>query len=218
VRLTQGKAPSAELAVASSLPFALRGTGTGEVIGAVTETDVTVSGASWKRSFTLAPGESGVTFGLEMSPEDFGLFTDVAVRVLDSEGKSLESDGMSFRKLSLEFEPPAGAEPGAAYRLAVDAATADPDGGSPNWTLKVRELHRYAEPVPLTVKQGKQERVVLYPDHAASLTLQLKGVPPALPEKSAWLAEVTLKDAERENLWIPLELKLEPRGGVSSGD
>jgi subtilisin family serine protease len=210
-RLSQGKAPSAELALTSSLPFALRGTGTGEVIGAVTDKDVKVSGASWKRSFTLAPGESGVAFGLEMSPEDFGLFTDIAARVLDSEGKALESDGMSFRRLSLEFEPPAGSKPGAAYTLAVDAATADPDEGSPKWTLKVRELHRYAEPVPLVVKQGKQERVVLYPDHEATLTLQLKGVPPALPEKAAWLAEVTLKDAERENLRIPLEVKLEAR-------
>ena len=211
-RLSQGKAPTAEFALASSLPFVLRGSGSGEVVGSLSERDVKVSGASWKRSFTLAPGESGATFGLEMSPEDFGLFTDIAVRVLDPEGKALESDGMSFRRLSLEFEPPAGAKPGTTYTLAVDAATADPDEGSPKWPLKVRELHRYAEPVPLAVKQGKQERVVLYPDREARLTLQLKEVPPALPEKAAWQAEVTLKDAERDTLRIPLEILLETAG------
>lgn len=210
-RLSQGKSPSAELSLVSSLPFAFKGSGSGEVVGSLTEKEVKVSGPSWKRSFTLAPGEAGVTFGLEMSPEDFGLFTDVAVRVLDADGKALESDGLTYRKTTLSFEPSAGGKPGAAYTLQVDAATADPESPPPKWTLKVRELHEYSEGVPLTVKQGKQERVALYPDHPAALTLQLKEVPPALPEKASWLAKVTLKDAERDNLRIPLEVKLEPR-------
>jgi hypothetical protein len=76
----------------------------------------------------------------------------------------------------------------------------------------VKELHRYAAPVAVTVKTGKENGVVLYPGIPATLNLQCQAVPPALPEGACWLADVTLKDAERSELQLPLELKLAPEG------
>ena len=193
----------------SGFSSAIRGEAKGSVLGNVTEKDQKLKKAAWSKTFSVAAGEAGVTFDLYLSPEDYNQFTDIAVQVLDADSKSLVSEGMGYRKGSYNFDPPKGAKPDAKYTLKVSAATADPDDDSPSWTLHIRELHRYAEPVPMTVKAGK-ESLVLYPEHPQDLTLQLKAVPPALPDGAAWLARVTLKDAEREGLVLPLDIKLEP--------
>ena len=182
VKLGEGQAPQGEFSVFSSSPSALRGSGSGAVVGSVADRSVSVNGASWKEGFSLAPGESGITFELSMSAEDFALFTDVAMQVLDSEGKALVSDGMTFRKNRLEFERPAGAKPEAKYTLAVKGATADPERASPKWNLRVKEMRAYSERVQLAVKQGKEDGIVLYPDHEAVLTLQMKAVPRPFPK------------------------------------
>jgi hypothetical protein len=208
-KLGQGQAPSATITVISDFPSTIRGDAKGSVLGNITERDQKIKEASWSRTFSVAAGEEGVTFDLSLSPRDFNLFTDMAVQVLDAEGKALVSEGMSYRKGSYDFDPPKGAKPDAKYTLKISAATADPEDDSPSWTLHIRELHRYADPVPLAVKAGK-ESLVLYPEHPQDLSLQLKAVPPALPDGAAWLARVTFKDAETEGLVLPLELKLEP--------
>ena len=38
----------------------------------------------------------------------------------------------------------------------------------------------------------------------------MRAVPPALPEGASWLAEVQLKDGEKEGLVLPLKLELTP--------
>jgi hypothetical protein len=116
---------------------------------------------------------------------------------------------MNYRKLTLDFSPPDGASPEATYTLKVLAATADPAVASPSWTLHLRELHRWAKPIALTVREGKEKAVVLYPDHTAKLALRLAQAPPALPEGASWLADVTLQDAEDATFQLPLELRLE---------
>lgn len=212
VRMAQGQSPSASLELVSGLGATLRGEGKGQVVGSLTDREVKVHGATWSKSFSMAPGESGVVFDLSMPAQDFNKFTDTAVQVLDSEGKALVSQGFSYRMVTARFEPPKGVKPEAKYTLKISAATADPGDEAPSWTLHVKELHRYAAPVGMTVKTGKENGVVLYPDIPATLSLQCQAVPPALPEGACWLAEVTLKDADRAELQLPLELKLTPEG------
>ena len=209
-KLSQGQSPAAVLTIVSSLPAAFRGSGKGSVTGNVTEKTHKLNAAQWSRTFTVAPGESGVTFDLSMSPEDYNTFTDIPVQILDAGGKALLSEGMSYRKGSYEFEPPKGAKADAKYTLKVSGATADPENDAPAWTLHVKEIHAYAQPVPLTVKDGKEDRIVLYPEHSQDLALTLKGVPPALPEGAAWLAEAALSDAETPGLTLPIEIQLAP--------
>jgi subtilisin family serine protease len=210
VSLGQGQSPSGTMTLTSGPGQPIRGEGRGTVVGNVTDTDVKLHAATWSKSFGVAPGEAGVTFELSVSAEDFNLFTDTAVQVLDSDGKALSSEGLTYRKATLEFDPPGGAKPDATYTLKVTAATADPGVEPPSWTLHLGEVHRYADPVAIAVTSGKEGKLALYPNHEVTLTLQLKAVPPALPAGAAWLAEVTLKDSERETLQLPLELRLEP--------
>ncbi len=211
-KVVLGEAPHADVLLVSAYDRTFRGEGTGSIVGAAVEQDATVHAALWSRTFSVAPGEAGVTFRLSLSPEDFDKFTDIAVQVLDKEDKALVSTGLNYRKGTVEFDPPAGAKPDATYTLRVAAATADPDTSAPEWALHVRELHSYAQPVALSVKQGKEARIVLYPELAERVSLELARVPPALPDGAYWLAEVVFKDSERESVQLPLELHLESGG------
>ncbi|MFZ5983633.1 MAG: S8 family serine peptidase [Acidobacteriota bacterium] len=207
-KLSQGQTPRAELEILSGLPDALKGTGSGEILGSFTEKTVRPGGDPWKKTFSVAPGEARVTFRLTLSAEDFGKFTDIPVQILDADGNALVSEGMGYRHLEVDFSPPSGAKPDAKYTLKVWAATADPEDEDPSWKLRVQEIHHYAAPVALSVKQGKSPAVALYPDHPAKVSLEAASVPPALPEGGSWLARVVLRDAEREGLALSLELKL----------
>ncbi len=207
-KLSQGQTPRAEMEILSGLSDALKGTGSGEILGSITEKTVRPGGDPWKRTFSVAPGEARVTFRLTLSAYDFGKFTDIPVQILDADGNALVSEGMGYRHLDVDFTPPSGAKPEAKYTLKVWAATADPDDKDPSWNLRVQEIHHYAEPVVLAVKQGKGRSVALYPDHPAKVSLEAASVPPALPDGGCWLARVVLKDAEREGLVLPLEVKL----------
>ena len=208
VRLSQGQAPKAEVEVLSGMGSVLRGSASGEIVGTVSDKTQRLSSSDWERTFSVAPGESGVTFRLSISPEDFGKFTDIAVQIKDADGKALASDGLSYRKTSVDFTPPASAKAGARYTLSVAGATADPDDDGPSWSLRVVEIHRFADPVALAVKQGKARGVTLYPDHAARLSLEAASVPPALPDGAAWMAEVTFKSGDKATMVLPLELML----------
>jgi subtilisin family serine protease len=207
LKTAQGKTPTAELEVFPALDSVLRGNGSGHIVGTLTERTQKVSGTEWERTFSLAPGEASAEFRLSLSPEDYGKFTDIAVQILDADGKALASDGFSYRFAEIALRKPG--KPGEKYTLKVRAAAADPEG-EPSWSLQVEELHRFAEPVTLNVTQGKEKNLVLYPDRRTALTLEAASVPPALPDGALYLATVTVQDAEREALRLPLEIRLGP--------
>jgi len=209
VTVAAGKPATAELTLTSDLPYSFEGRGAGEISGlAVTRTQK-LKRAEWSRGFSLAPGESSVQFELEMSAADFAKFTDVAILVTDSEGKASVNEGMSYRRTTITFEPPEGSKPNDRFTLQVKGGTADPDG-SPAWSLAVKEIHRFAEPVALKITRGKSEEVVLYPDRPTAITLAAKAPLPALPEGAVWVGRVTLTDRERPALKLVLDLALKP--------
>jgi len=207
--LAAGKPASAEVSLTSGLPFTFEGRGSGEISGLAVSKTQKLKKAEWSRTFSLGPGESSAEFELEMSSADFAKFTDVAILITDSDGKSSVNEGMSYRRARIAFEPPEGSKPGEKFTLQVKGGTADPDG-TPSWTLSVREVHRFAVPVGLKVTKGKSDEVVLYPDKATALTLTAKDALPALPEGAAWVGKVTLTDRERETLKLVLDLTLRP--------
>jgi subtilisin family serine protease len=206
-KLKMGKAPEATLHLATSLVTTLRGRGEAEVTGFAQEKRETISGDTWTRTFSVLPGESSVQFVFILSPEDYGLFTDIAVQVTDKEGVSLVQDGLTNRTASIEFEPPKGAEPSAKYTLKVLAAAADPDA-NPRWALTVTETHLYSEPVKAKVTQGKSSGITLYPDRESDLAVTLESLPPALPPGTAWVLEGEIKDARNETLRLPFRVRL----------
>jgi len=205
-----GAAPTGTLRLVTALDQIWRGTASGSVMGAVRTTREEVAASDFSYAFTLAPEEAGVDFELELEAEDWGLLTDLAVLVTDEEGHALERSGFTYRRLSLGFTPPAGAEPGATYTLKLVAALADPDLAKPKWKVEIRELRRYAEPVAVTVQpaHGEKDGLTLYPDHEAALALELATTPPARPDGFAWLAALELRPDDGRLPGLALELEL----------
>jgi hypothetical protein len=211
VKLRMGKAPEAEIRVATSLDFPLKGRADASIVGCTQQGMEAVSGDMYTRDFSILPGESGVTFDLEMSAEDFNLFTDIAVQVIDKESAALAQEGLTFRKGSLSFTPSRDTDSKAKYSLRISAAAADPDG-KPHWSVKVTETHRYDDPVKVRVTQGKSSEIALYPDRETGLSLRVDSAPPALPSGASWLLQGEVRDERDQDLVLPLEVRLAPGG------
>jgi len=206
-----GERPHADLHLLSGLEETLRGTVTVSVTGGAVLHREEMKKSKYTRNFSVLRGESEVEFRFALPAEDFNLFTDLAIQVLDRSGAALVQDGLSYRKGTVTFEPPEGTSPDDVFTLKLVAATADPDTSKPEWTLEVEEIHRYASPLPVRVEQeGAGSGVVLYPDHPAELELYLDAPPPAAADGGHWILEAEIRDSRRENLRIPLELRLVP--------
>lgn len=216
VNLRIGHAPEATLTLATAAAVPLRGHFEGQVAGCVQRRREDISGCCTSRTFSVLPGESSVEFGLELSPEDFNLFTDIAVQIVDKDGTSLVQDGLTNRRGKIEFAPDKGAPETARYTLKVLAAAADPDA-KPNWTLKMTELHRYLDPVKVTMADDPSGGMILYPDRAAEAHLVLSRVPPAVPEGAAWLVECEVRDSSNDLLRVPIEFRLIAASGEAGG-
>jgi hypothetical protein len=206
-----GSAPGGTVQLLTALDQTWRGSGHGSVVGALDERCEQVAGSDFSYAFTLAPEESGIAFDLELSAEDWGLVTDLAVLITDQDGHALVRSGFSYRRTSISFSTADGATPGVEYSLDLVAATGDPDLATPEWTVSIRELRTYAAPVDATLRRGDAEDddLVLYPDHPAELALELASTPPARPDGFAWLARVTLRPDDTRLPELPLELELE---------
>ena len=203
-----GRAPAGTLTIATALDSTWRGSGSGAVVGAVDEETVAIDGARWSRPLRLAPGEDAVELYLEMPQDEWGLFTDLAVQVLGPDGTALVSSAFGTSKVDVEFAPPDDADPDTEYTLQLLAAPADPDA-SPAWTLTVREVHLYSEPVPAEVLQDGETDLTLFPYRPAELDLELGRTPPQPPDGWRWLVELDLEpdDPRRPSLALDLEAR-----------
>jgi len=191
LKISAGAPSKAKVILTSKQADTLRAGISAEITGCVSEKSEKVSGPEFTRPFQIAPGDGQVAFKLEISSSDFGQFTDIAVEVLDENGKSLYADGMSQKFLSLVVGEEEGLKPGEKYTLRVLAATADPEA-EPDWTLKLKEYHLYKDKISADL--GKNGSVELYPDKEKEVSLSFANSPPAIPDSYSYLLSVTLKE------------------------
>ncbi|HNQ77650.1 MAG TPA: S8 family serine peptidase [Acidobacteriota bacterium] len=191
LKISAGAPSKAKLILTSKRSDSLKATLSAEITGSLSEKNEKVSGSEFTRPFQIGPGDEMVAFKLEMSSSDFGKFTDIAVEVLDEDGKSLYADGMSQRFLTLAVGEEEGLRPGEKYNLRVLAATADPDD-EPSWNLCVKEYHLYKDKI--AADMGKNGSVELYPDREKEVSLSFGTPPPAIPENSSYLLSLTVAE------------------------
>ncbi len=200
-----GSAPGGSLQLSSELDSTWIGSATGRVDGSVYRTTETVSGHSFSKSLQIAPEETSLELRLAIPAEDWALFTDVAVQVLDSEGNAVAQTGFVYRLLSLDV--PARAD--GVLTLKVLGGTADPDLSTPEWSLEIEERHHYRQPIPMTVTNAAgDDTIVLYPYRAADLLLEMQQTPPAPASGGAWLGSVHLEPRDPDHPQLVLELDL----------
>jgi subtilisin family serine protease len=199
-----GTAPSTEIAITSAMAETWTGQGSGRVVGTVHRTTEPVRGHSVSKPLQRAPEESILELRLAIPPEDWSLFTDVAVQVLDSDGRAVAQTGFIYRLLS--FEVPAKAK--GPFTLKILGGTADPDVSTPEWTLSIEEHHHYREPVPIELTANGDPEIVLYPYRTTGLTAQLTGTPPAPASGGRWLGAVQLEPTTPDQPALRFEVEL----------
>lgn len=208
IKINAGAPSKAKVLLTSKRSDSLKASLSAEIAGCVSEKNEKVSGSEFTRSFQIAPGDEYVAYKLEMSASDFGKFTDIAVEVLDENGKSLYADGMSQRLLTLFAGAEEGLQPGNKYTLRVLAATADPDDET-SWNLTVKEYHLYKEKI--AADPGKNGSVELYPDKEKEVSLSFDSAPPAVPESSSYLLSVTLEEKKDKGFVHTVKMPLQAK-------
>lgn len=187
-----GKTPRGSFEVTNLFNKAVWTTATGNVWGYRRTVNKRIENDDeYTYTFSLDESLAGVDFKLEMSAEDYGLFTDFAVNILDSGGKSLLKDGLSYRKTDFFFPNPGGE---GTYTLQMIAGFAH--ASLKPFEFRLEENYVRAEPVPMTVTYTNGSGTILFvPGIASEVKYSLDGVLPMAPK--GYETAATLIFAER---------------------
>jgi len=201
-----GKTPRGSFEVTNLFNKAVWTTATGNVWGYRRTVKERIENEDeYSYTFSLDETIAGVGFALEMSPEDYGLFTDFAINILDGSGKSLLKDGLSYRKTDFFFPNPGGK---GTYTLEMIAGFAHATLKPFEFTL--REDYVRVEPVPVAVTYANGSGTILFvPGVASKVKYSLQGIPPMAPRgyETAATLIFTERGTEREVLRVRLGTK-----------
>jgi len=169
-----GEAPSGTVAFVNAFDQPFLGRAEARLDGVQRTDTVTVEGDTWEQGFTLGGPHSGVVFELEMAPEAYGRFTDVALNILDAQGAAVAQSGFSEARATVELPRGRG-----SYTLQLQGGLAR-SGGDPI-EVRVTERYLYGEPISLDVTFDGSSTFALYPGVEADLSVEAARVPPQAP-------------------------------------
>jgi len=199
-----GKPPHGSFQVTNRYNTRFNGQARGSVVGFQKTHTLEAEGDGASIPFHLSGELSGVDFVLRLSPRTYNRFTDVALQVLDANGKAVAKSGFSNGLATIHLENNNGSA-SASYTLDIRGGFTD-DDGSP-WTVEVQETFRRRDAIPVSVNDGAA--ITLYPQVRAHLDFSLQATPPRPPEGYVNVGQITFTNAATKDAWltIPIELK-----------
>ncbi|MCK6457601.1 MAG: S8 family serine peptidase [Phycisphaerae bacterium] len=141
-------------------------------------------------------------FRIDMTPEQYARFTDVAVNVYGPDGKALMQEGMGDRLFRGEVASPGGSE---ACEFELRAAFTDPNDDA-SFELPITIDLLYAKPISISVKRGEEASTVFYPGIPTPLEFSLSQSPPALPDGTNHVGFVRATDTVRSEVAIDVPI------------
>jgi hypothetical protein len=158
---------------------------------------------TWSYGFSLDENLKSVRFKISMSPEDYGLFTDYAINILDSKGNALVKDGLSNRFTELEFFNPGGK---GSYTLKMVAGYAHKKMAP--FSFELTEAFIYNSPVPMDLSTpGAGRYIPLIPDITTRVDYTFRTVPPMAPKGFAPSASIVFRERGTGSELFRLHLK-----------
>ncbi|GIV46317.1 MAG: hypothetical protein KatS3mg036_1135 [Ignavibacterium sp.] len=128
-----------------------------------------------KIPFTLIKGEKTKEFSFTLTKEDFNKVTDFSFQILDSSGKAMSKNALSYRSGgNVSVNLPDGKD-SANYVLELVPAFISKDL---NANVSVEELTYLSAPIKLDVKSAGRNSITLYPNNIK--TLDVKFVKPEM--------------------------------------
>ena len=168
--------------------------------------EIDIVGPEERLSFGLGPMAGGARLTLRVTAEDYNLFTDIAVNVLDADGKVVTRTGFGSREVVVDFDGP----PGDYTLEIIGAVAAAADAEDVGWSVELEELHRHESAIPLTVEGPDSEHVVFYPGVPVDLELHSAAPPPEPPDGFLHAARLSWRDdLARGAPPIPFDVRLE---------
>ncbi len=198
-----GEKPRGEFTVLSHYA-SFEGTASGTVTGYGRRLQKSISGDRYAYDFKVQDDISGVVFKLEMSPETWNLFTDVAVNIAQ-DGKYVARGGFSNRNTTLSFTPK---EPGD-YTLELAAAFALPEKKDKSWPLIIEEIYNTKDDVAIRILQNDKSNIECYPGNPQTLEFELEAAPRVVPEDFTYWGTVHFEDSVRKETVAELPVRFE---------
>jgi len=204
-----GQYPSAGIVVENTSKRPFRGNAQGQLLGyeRIIQKDMTKDGLV--HSFSMTEELGKVEFELEMSPEDFVRFTDIAVNIVDSTGKPLRSTGFSTRKLVLSFKKPS-LKKEESFRLVVKPGLALAYNRPVR--VKIKERFVWSKGVEVKGLVGGQETFVIYPGTNTYVELKAQATPLSIPAGTSLAGYIDFVSMRDKNVW--LKVKIGAKGDV----
>lgn len=142
----------------------------GELSGVKKNYPVTVNGSSTlKISFKIYKGERSKEFQFSLSREDFNKVTDFSFQILDSTGKAIVKNAISYRSGGeVSAELPEGKD-SVEYVLELVPAFVNKEQSA---KVKIEEKIYFSSPVPIEVKCVGKSSVTLYPNNLKRLDIK----------------------------------------------
>ncbi|MBN1895271.1 S8 family serine peptidase, partial [bacterium] len=141
-------------------------------------------------SFGVDEGTRRVDFEMSVSRETWGLFTDLAVNILDENDVILKDESMTNRSLNFSFFPK---KPGK-YTLEIWAGFALPENDGELWEMDLTMTHLLNETIPVSVEFSGKDGFEIFPDVPAGLEFKLEKAPRVPPAGCGIWGEIRFRD------------------------
>jgi subtilisin family serine protease len=202
-----GKTPATDVLVENRLAVPFDGEVRGEIRGYERSFTRSLEGDSARHGFTTSPEIESVDFDLELSPEDWNRFTDVAVNVVDRDGKAAVQTGFSNRKAKVAFKVPAGSN-GTDWTLEIRAGRAV--RGGPAGEVRITERYLTREKIPLVGTVDGNQRVRLWPTVRTKVRVVAAATPKAPPAGTTWTGSLDFTDRRDGAPWLRVPVRAAP--------
>ncbi|MBD3224488.1 MAG: S8 family serine peptidase, partial [Caldithrix sp.] len=197
VTYQNGSKPEGSLKVINRYNDKMEARVSGDIHGFQRERYIQDNTEKYEYMFDVSEDFDKVQFTIELKPNIFNYFTDFAINLLDTEGKALLADGMSYHKKTITFIPPAS----GSYILQLVPAFATHEAKA--WSASLTEsYYLFSE---INIDGGIYS---FYPDVVKNIEFTIEGVLPVAPEDYYVFGELWLdsQDAQRFRTTIPVEL------------
>lgn len=200
-----GQAPLARSRVLNRMGASFQGAVRGRIQGVAQTFQRSLNRDPVQHRIHLTPEFEGFEVALELSDEDWNRFTDIAVNVLDSEGRAVVRSGFTNPRMTVRVDNPGKGD--ASYRLEVLGGRGE--FGGPEARLGITVRHIWAQPVSLNGTVGGDARVRIPPVSAATVEVRADRMPPAAPGGTHWFGELDFVSQRDGAVWLRLPLQLQ---------
>ncbi len=195
-----GRAPSGTFNVTNRFDTRFSGAVDGKLFGYYRERTLTAETDKTEIAVPMNPELERVDFEFRLDPTTYNRFTDIAISVRDEMGESVVESGFGNGVAHITVHNPGGSH---ELTLLIQGAFARGDHDKP-WSIGVRETWVRKKQVPIEVGE-----TTLFPQVRESLSFQLAETPPAAPKGYVNYGEIVFRDAQSQELWLKLPLKIQ---------